>query len=438
MTPDKGDKTHPKSIEVEVQSKHYRPVSSQWLANGVAMVDGKPVYWRAARQFAKWDVEPSEYDGWTLEGDDEGSVRDLIVKALQENRKFLSHDEAAEEQDTPVVKGPQISLAHGGGGALMQELIEKVILKQLSGPGLEKLEDCARLARQAGGLVLTTDTFTVSPMFFSGGDIGRLALCGTVNNLSTSGAKPVAVSLGLVLEEGLPVSTLTDILASLRKAADEAGVQVVTGDTRVVEKGRVNGVFINTTGLGTAFARLRPGLDKAKPGDTVIISGTLGNHGIAVLCQRENLRFDSEPKSDVAPVAPLVSSLVDSKVTIRCMKDPTRGGLAAALNRIAAASKVQIDLDEKALPVQQEVRDACDILGLDPMYIPNQGKLVLVCSAATAKKALSAMKKHPLGKDAAIIGQVSKGEAGRVVLRTGAGSSRIVDMPYGDLLPRVV
>ncbi len=438
MAKRKDSKAHSKSIEIEVQSKHYRPVSSKWMANGVAMVDGKPVYWKAARQFAKWDVEPSAYDGWTLEGDDESSVRDMIVRALQENRKFLSQEEAAAEEEKPAVTGPQISLAHGGGGALMHELIREVILKNLSSPELDKLEDCATLPRHSGRMVFTTDTFVAGPLFFGGGDIGRLAVCGTVNNLSASGAKPLAMSLGLVLEEGLPVSTLADVLTSVSKTSEEAGIQVVTGDTRVVEKNRIDGLLINTTGLGVAFPRIRASLDRAKPGDAVLVSGTLGDHGITVLCEREGLRFDAMPRSDVAPIAPLVAGLVESKVAIRCMKDPTRGGLAAALNRIALASKMQIDLDVKKLPVRPEVRDACDMLGLDPIGLPNQGKLLLVCSGATAKKALSVMKKHPLGKDAAIIGQVSKGEAGRVVLKTNSGDSRIVDMPYGDQLPRVI
>jgi hydrogenase expression/formation protein HypE len=438
MARGKSSKARSKSIEIEVQSKHYRPISSEWLANGVAMVNGKPVYWKAARQFAKWDVEPSAYDGWTLEVEDEGSVREMIVQALQENRKFLSQDQASGKEEKPTAKGPQISLAHGGGGALSHKLIQEVILKHLSNSEQEKPEDCATLPRQSGRLVFTTDTFAADPLFFGGGDIGKLAVCGTVNNISASAAKPVAVSLGLVLEEGLPVATLVDILVSIRKTADEAGVNVVTGDTRVVEKGRVNGMLINTTGLGTVFPRMRASLDRAKPGDAVLVSGTLGDHGIAVLCEREGLSFDSMPISDVAPIAPLVKSLIRSKVTIRCMKDPTRGGLATAANRIAAASKVQIELDEEELPVRPEVSDACDMLGLDPVSVPNQGRLVLVCSSATAKKALATMKKLPLGKGAAIIGEVSKGEAGRVVLRTGSGNSRILDMPHGDQLPRIL
>jgi hydrogenase expression/formation protein HypE len=437
MAQQKGEEPKNKLIEVEVQSKHYRPVSSKWLANGVVMVDGKPVYWKAARQYAKWEIEPSAYEGWDLEGEAREEAMGMIVQALQENRKFLSQLDVQEQEQKPYEEGPRIELAHGGGGTLMHELIEKVILKYLSNPQLARLDDGAVLPSQSGRLVITTDTFVVKPLFFKGGDIGRLAVCGTVNNLSVSGAKPLAVSLGLVLEENLAISTLGEVLASVRKAADEAKVKVVTGDTRVVERGKVDGMFINTTGIGAVFPRVRADLSRARPGDAVLLSGTLGNHGMAVLCERESLSFGKTIESDVAPVNSLTAKLVEAKVPIRCMKDPTRGGVAAALNRIAHSSRVQIEMDEAALPVRDDVSDACEMLGLDPLYIANQGRILLVSSRRGAGKALKTMQQHPLGTDAAIIGQVKEGIPGRVTIKTRTGGSRIIDMPYGEQLPRV-
>jgi hydrogenase expression/formation protein HypE len=434
--PGKSAESQKKSIEVEVQSKHYRPMTSKWLANGVVMVEGRPVYWKAARQYAKWEIEPSAHDGWQIEGKSKEEAVHLIVQALQENRKFLSQFEGAREEEEPYVEGPRIALAHGGGGTLMHDLIQNVIVKHLSSPELDKLDDGAILPRQTSRLVLTTDTFVVKPLFFRGGDIGRLAVCGTVNNLAVSGAKPLVVSLGLVLEETLPISTLVDILTSVKEAADEAGVRVVTGDTRVVERGKADRMFINTTGLGAVYPRLRTGQDRAKPGDAVLVSGTLGDHGIAILCEREGMEMKGMPESDVAPVNLLVEKLIQSKVTVRCMKDPTRGGAAAALNRIAESSEVQMELEEKALPMKDKVRDACEMLGLDPLYIANQGKIILVCSQKSAARALDVMKQHPLGRDAAIIGRVKGGTPGRVSVKTATGDFRIVDMPYGEHMPR--
>jgi hydrogenase expression/formation protein HypE len=437
MGKEKRKSSQSKAIEVEVQSKHYRPVSSKWLANGIVMVDGKPVYWKAARHYAKWEIEPSAYEGWDLQGQAKEKAVEMIVRALQENRKFLSQLETQEEKQEPYKEGPRIELAHGGGGALMHDLIEKVVLKYLSSPELSRYDDGAVLPQQSGRLVITTDTFVVKPLFFRGGDIGKLAICATVNNLSVCGARPLAVSLGLVLEESLSISMLGDVLDSVRKAVDEAGVRVVTGDTRVVERGKVDGMFINTTGIGLAYPRVRADLDRARPGDVVLVSGTLADHGIAVLCDREELSFGETIKSDVAPVNTLVAKIVAAKVPIRCMKDPARGGLATALNQIAHRSGVQIDLDEAAIPVREEVTQACEMLGLDPLNVASQGRIVLVCSGPSAIKALKTLQEQDLGKEAAIIGQVNKGVPGRVTLKTHGGDLRILDMPYGEQLPRV-
>ncbi len=438
MAKKKPKKSDAASIEVEVQTKHYRPLSSQWLANGVVTVDGKPVYWQAERQYAKWEIEPSAYEGWDVRGNIRKEAVSMIVKALQENRKFLRRlDIEEEKEEEPGEDDPRITLAHGGGGVLMQELMRDVIARHLIGPGPGKLENTAVVAKQAQRLVFTTSTFVVKPLFFRGGDIGRLAVCGTVNNLLTSCAKPVVISVGLVLEEGLPIATLEAILASMKKAADEARVRIVAGDVRVVGKGEVDKIFINTTGLGTALPRKRIGLDRAKPGDMVIISGALGNHGITIVCEREDLEFKKRPESDVAPLSSLVERLVKANVPIHCMIDPTRGGVAAALNRIARRSGVQISLDETAVPVHADVADICEMLGLDPLYVANQGKLIIVCSKRAAMKALEVMKRDPLGAEAEIIGQVTEGEPSRVTLERYTGPLQIVDMPHGDQFPRV-
>jgi hydrogenase expression/formation protein HypE len=314
----------------------------------------------------------------------------------------------------------------------MHDLIQKVVLKKLDSPALGKLDDSATLPRQSGRLVLTTDSFVVSPLFFPGGDIGKLAVFGSVNNLSVCGSKPLALSLGLIVEEGLAIPVLDQILDSIREAADEAGIKIVTGDTRVVEKGRADRVFINTAGLGIMLPRVSVALDRAKPGDAVLVSGDIGRHGLAVACAREGLELKDKIESDLASVHSLVAKLFKAKVSIRCMKDPTRGGVATALNVIAGASGVKIELEEAAIPVSREVQDACELLGLDPLYLACQGRAVIVCSARTASKALETMKKHSAGENAGIIGRVIEGKAGQVTIGDEDGDSRILDMPYGE------
>jgi hydrogenase expression/formation protein HypE len=329
----------------------------------------------------------------------------------------------------------KILLAHGSGGKLMHDLIES-FLPDLANPLLEKLEDSA-VFEVNGRLAFTTDSYTVSPLFFPGGDIGRLAVCGTVNDLSMSGARPLYLSLALVIEEGLPVSELKKVMASIREAADEAGVKIVTGDTKVVGRGGADRLFINTAGVGLVPEGVDISAANARPGDKVILSGGIGDHGIAVLSQREGLRFHTPVPSDCAPLNGLVADMLAASKRIRCLRDPTRGGLAVTLNDFAARSKVGVTIEETATPVARAVLAACELLGLDPLYIANEGKLVAVVPPEDAGAVLAAMKAHQYGRDAAVIGEVVSRHPGRVVMKTALGASRILDMPVGELLPRI-
>jgi hydrogenase expression/formation protein HypE len=349
-------------------------------------------------------------------------------------------------------------LAHGGGGVMMHELIGGLILRHLGNPTLDRLEDAAVLAPCGARLAFTTDAFVVKPLFFRGGDIGRLAVSGTVNDLAAVGAKPLALSLSLVIEEGLPISVLDRVLKSVAATAAEAGVEVVTGDTKVVERGAADGLFLITAGIGAVYdgaGRLSPA--EVRPGDAVLATGTLGDHGIAIISQRSGIEFESPVQSDAAPLAGLLAHLFgtddrqgaaqerrlgDSEIgrnfQIHCMRDPTRGGTAAVLNEIAAAAKVEIELEEKLLPVRPEVAGACDMLGFDPLYVPNEGRLIIFCAEEAAGALIARLRGHPLGTDAARIGSVKKTAAsGRVLLRTRVGGTRILAMPYGEQLPRI-
>ncbi len=437
MVDKKAQQAQPSSIEVEVHSRYYRPMSSQWLANGVVTVDSAPFYWRAVCQNAKWEVEPSADEGWVLDGRTEEEALELVARALRENRRELNLLDLRKKDMRPVEEGPSVVLAHGGGGTLMQDLINRLIVKHLSNPALDRLEDSASIVKRGRKIMFTTNTYVVSPLFFRGGDIGRLCVCTTVNNLSASGATPVAISLGLVIEEGLPISILEKVVLSVRNAASEAGVMVVAGDVRVVEKGSTDRLFVSTSGLGVATPGIRVGADRARPGDVVLVSGTIGNHGIAVMCEREGLEFKNTVASDVAPLGSLVRALAGSGVSVRCLKDATRGGLAAALNRIATASGVEIEIDHYLIPVRPEVESVCEMLGLDALSVANAGVMVVVCSERTAGRALSAMRRDKYGKNAAIVGRVTEAEGARVVLKTPSGASRILTVPYGEELPRV-
>jgi len=330
----------------------------------------------------------------------------------------------------------RILLAHGSGGRLAHELIEKVLLKPLSNPLLDRLDDSA-VVPFSGRLAFTTDSYVVNPIFFPGGDIGKLAVCGTVNDLSMVGATPLYLSLAFIIEEGLSLDELERVLVSVQAAASEAQIQIITGDTKVVNRGSADKLFVNTAGVG----RVPEGIDisgsNAEPGDKVILSGTIGDHGIAVLSRREGLGFSTRLESDCAPLNGLVAEMMAASRRIHTMRDPTRGGLATTLNELAAQSKVDIRIEEEKVPVRDEVRGACEMLGIDPLYVANEGKLVALVHPEDADAVLERMRHQRYGKNAAIIGEVRPDHAGRVVMKTRLGASRIVDMLVGDPLPRI-
>ena len=330
----------------------------------------------------------------------------------------------------------KILLAHGSGGKLAHELVEKSFLRTFYNPFLAKLDDSA-VFDLSGRLAFTTDSYVVSPIFFPGGDIGKLAVYGTVNDLAMCGAKPLYLSLSFIIEEGLAQSELGEIVNSIQEAAKEAGVKIITGDTKVVHRGSADKLFINTAGVGITPEGVDISGSNAKPGDKVILSGTIGDHGIAVLSQREGLSFSTQLKSDCAPLNGLVAEMLKASPNIHCLRDPTRGGLATSLNELARQSKVSIRIEEEKIPVRDEVLAACEMLGFDPLYVANEGKLVAIVAEEDADKVLVAMRRNHYGKDATIIGEVRAEHPGRVVMKTRLGSSRIVDMLTGDLLPRI-
>ena len=334
-------------------------------------------------------------------------------------------------------KEDRIFLAHGGGGLMMKRLIEEVIVPRFSNRCLEQLGDSAVLDAPQGRLAFTTDSVVLKPLFLPGGDIGRLAICGTVNDLAASGARPMYLSLSMIIEEGFLIRDVERILDSARDAAAEAEVQVVAGDTKVVERGSVDGLFLTTSGIGIVAEGVDVFPQRARPGDKVLVSGAIGDHGIAVMSARPGIQFETPVKSDMAPLGKLVGDILEATKEVHAMRDPTRGGLAAALNEIAAASRVCIVLDESQLPVRSEVMAACDIMGFDPVTVPNEGKMVVICPASVAETILEAMKRNPLGREACIIGEAVAQPQGRVVLQTRTGGRRIVDLPYGEQLPRI-
>ncbi|MBZ5542866.1 MAG: hydrogenase expression/formation protein HypE [Acidobacteriia bacterium] len=339
---------------------------------------------------------------------------------------------------TPVATKDTVLLGHGSGGKLSADLIREVFLPAFQNPILARLDDQAIISVNGFRLAFTTDSFVVRPLFFPGGDIGSLAVHGTVNDLAMGGAQPLCLSAAFIIEEGLPMETLSQVVNSLHRAAENAGVQVVTGDTKVVEKGSGDGLFINTSGLGIVPDGLCLSADQARPGDRILLSGPLGEHGIAIMAVREGLEFDSPVRSDSAALHELVAAMVAAAPTgIRCMRDPTRGGLSSALNEIAAQSRVGMLLDEKAIEVREEVKGACELLGLDPLYVANEGKLVAIVAPEFAERVLAAMRSHPLGERAEVIGTVTESHPGVVAMRTLIGTTRIVDMLAGDQLPRI-
>jgi hydrogenase expression/formation protein HypE len=342
----------------------------------------------------------------------------------------------------PLLHADTIVMGHGSGGKMSQELIDNVFKPYLSSPSLQAGNDFGKviLPDQAGikgEIVTSVDSHIVSPLFFPGGDIGRLSVCGTVNDISMSGAIPLALTAGFILEEGLSVEILEKVLQSMQAAAREAGVQFVAGDTKVTEKGKGDGLYVCTTGIGWHPSDVQIGGEKARPGDAVLISGNIGDHGIAVLSARGDLGFTSGIKSDVAPLNQLIQMVIKAAPDVHVLRDPTRGGLATTLDEIACQSKLTICIEEKAIPVDPMVKAACEMLGFDPLYVANEGKVIVIVPSLQANAALEAMHSHPYGKNAVKIGEVIDAPAGRVILRTNIGGTRLLDKLAGEMLPRI-
>jgi hydrogenase expression/formation protein HypE len=334
----------------------------------------------------------------------------------------------------------QITLAHGAGGKSTHDLIETVFLDELRNPWLEPLADSAlvELDGNGGRLAFSTDSFVVKPLFFPGGDIGELAVNGTVNDLAMSGARPVCISTGLIVEEGFPVADLERVVESVARAARNAGVAVVAGDTKVVERGKAEGLYMCTSGVGLVEDARELSATAMEPGDQVIVSGTIGDHGMAIMVARGELDLEVDLRSDTAPLHEIAGMLCETAGdSLRCMRDPTRGGVATILNELALAADVSIMLREDALPIRTEVNGACEILGIDPLYVANEGKLVAAVAPEAADAALQALREHPLGEHATVIGEVRSEPPGMVVLETALGGTRVVDMLSGDPLPRI-
>ena len=338
----------------------------------------------------------------------------------------------------PIQEYPRVLLAHGGGGRLTQMLIERFFLEAFRNPALEDLHDGARLDVDGARLAFSTDSFVVQPLLFPGGDIGSLAVHGTVNDLAMCGAQPVALSAGFILEEGLPVEDLWRITASMGAAAREVGVPIVTGDTKVVDRGKGDGVFINTAGIGSVPAGIEVAPGRARAGDVILLSGSIAVHGIAIMSVREGLEFETALESDSAPLHDLVAAaLAAGKDAVHVLRDPTRGGVASALNEIAKGASVGVRIEEESIPVEEQVRGACEILGFDPLYVANEGKCLLIVAPDAADAVLAAIRNHPLGRDAARIGNLVEDHPGQVYLQSTIGGSRMVDMLSGEQLPRI-
>ena len=337
----------------------------------------------------------------------------------------------------PITDYKEIALAHGSGGKLSHQLIQKMVLPQFRNELLEAMHDGAILSINGAKLAFSTDSFVVNPIFFPGGDIGKLAICGTVNDLAMCGAKPLYLSAAFILEEGLPMDDFWRIVQSMKNAAAEAGVLLVTGDTKVVDRGKGDKIFINTSGIGVIEpgVQIHPG--RAQVGDKIIINGPMAMHGIAIMSVREGLNFETEIKSDCAPLNGLVAGLLQAHPDIHVMRDPTRGGIASAVSEIAEQARVGIHLNEAAIPISEEVKGACEILGFDPLYVANEGKLLAFVPPSGADRVLAAMRRHPLGREAAVVGEVVANHPGFVTMRTRVGGNRVVDMLSGEQLPRI-
>jgi len=337
----------------------------------------------------------------------------------------------------PIQQYPHILMAHGGGGKLMHQLLENVFGKAFSNPILDSRHDSAQFSVPPGKLAMTTDSYVVRPIFFPGGDIGSMAIHGTVNDLAMSGARPLYLSCGFIIEEGLPMETLWRVVCSMRDAAQRCGVQIVTGDTKVVDKGKGDGLFINTAGIGVIEHALAIAPQIVQPGDAVIVSGDLGRHGMAIMAVREGLQFESTIESDSAAVHEPVLALLEAGVEIHCLRDLTRGGLASALNEIAEAAGVKIAVEQKTIPVREDIHAACEMLGLDPLHVANEGRFVAFVAAKDVERATQILRGHEVSAGATVIGKVMEKAAPLVTLRSAIGASRILDMPSGEQLPRI-
>ena len=341
----------------------------------------------------------------------------------------------------PIFDHKRIVLGHGSGGKLTADLIDKIFLPAFRNPTLDKLDDQAQITIGGARLAFTTDSFVVTPIFFPGGDIGRLAIHGTVNDLAMSGARPLYLSAAFILEEGLAVDDLRRVVESMRAAAAEAGVQLITGDTKVVNRGKGDQIFITTTGIGVIEHQFTISADRARPGDKIILSGTIGDHGMTIMSQREGLEFESAIESDCASLNGLVASMLAARSLsndfVHTLRDPTRGGVATTLNEIAKQANVGMMLDERSIPVRESVKGACEVLGLDPLYVANEGKLLALVVPEMADAVLEEMRRHALGRDSAVIGEVVEAHPGMVLMRTEIGGTRVLDVMFGEQLPRI-
>jgi hydrogenase expression/formation protein HypE len=392
-----------------------RPTSARWVEDALREHDAQAAS-EATRFERRGSPQPLP-----------GTVREeLVLERIDRARRAR-----------PRVKEDRITMSHGAGGKATQTLIEALFLEAFRNPVLEALEDAARLHVGGAQVAMTTDSYVVSPLFFPGGDIGDLAVNGTVNDLSMAGATPLFLSAGFILEEGFPVADLARIAASMQTAARRAGVQVVTGDTKVVQRGKADGCYINTAGIGVIEHSIDLGVAKARPGDVIMVSGPIGDHGITIMLARGELDIEADISSDTAPLNGLVADLLAAAPGVRALRDATRGGVATILNEIAAAAGVGVVVSEDDIPVRAEVRGASELLGIDPMYVACEGRLVAVVSPQDADNALAALRAHPLGEQAAVIGTVTAEPPGIVQLKTAFGGTRIVDLLVGDPLPRI-
>jgi hydrogenase expression/formation protein HypE len=365
------------------------------------------------------------------------SVRTMSSDRHPIERPAIENSAPFSDCPLPIVDTNEILLGHGGGGKLTSRLVEQIFLPAFRNPALDCLDDQAILTIDGSRVAFTTDSYVITPIFFPGGDIGELAVNGTINDLAVGGAKPLYLSLAFILEEGLPISDLKRVVVSAQKAAARAGVQIVTGDTKVVGRGSGDKIFINTSGIGVVPPGINLSSLYVRPGDAILLSGSIGDHGVAILSTREGLEFEGELQSDTAALHDLVATALDASPEIHAMRDPTRGGLAATLVEIASRQHLGIEVDESAIPIRDTVRGACEILGLDPLLVANEGKLAAFVPNADSERVLEAMRRHPLGLEAALIGRVTDEHADFVILRTPIGGDRVLDLPFGEALPRI-